>query len=379
MIDAQDYRYMARALVLARRGLFTTDPNPRVGCVIVKDGAIVGEGWHICAGEAHAEVIALEVAGRNARGATAYITLEPCCHYGRTPPCTSAMLAAGIGRAVIAMEDPNPKVTGRGLAQLRAAGVTVECGVMEAEARALNPGFVLRMREQRPFIRCKLAMSLDGRTAMASGESQWITSAAARRDVQFMRARASAIMTGAATVLADDPRLNVRFADIDRIRQPLRVILDPELMTPPAARIFAETGQVLIFTAVTDESCYLPLCSVGAKIQAVARHGEGLNLLTVMTELAHREVNEVHLECGATLAGAMLQAGLMDEMVIYLAPRLMGDSARGLFHLPGLTQMSESIALHIEDIRAVGVDWRITIQPASLPAVASPLGRLQRI
>jgi diaminohydroxyphosphoribosylaminopyrimidine deaminase/5-amino-6-(5-phosphoribosylamino)uracil reductase len=278
MIDAQDYRYMARALVLARRGLFTTDPNPRVGCVIVKDGAIVGEGWHICAGEAHAEVIALEVAGRNARDATAYITLEPCCHYGRTPPCTSAMLAAGIGRAVIAMEDPNPKVAGRGLAQLRAAGVTVECGVMEAEARALNPGFVLRMREQRPFIRCKLAMSLDGRTAMASGESQWITSAAARRDVQFMRARASAIMTGAATVLADDPRLNVRFADIDRIRQPLRVILDPELMTPPAARIFAETGQVLIFTAVTDESCYLPLCSVGAKIQAVARHGEGLNL-----------------------------------------------------------------------------------------------------
>ncbi len=370
MIDAQDYRYMARALILAQRGLYTTDPNPRVGCVVVKNGAIVGEGWHVCAGEAHAEVIALEVAGRQAHGATAYITLEPCCHYGRTPPCTHAMLAAGIERAVIAMEDPNPKVAGKGLAHLRAAGVTVECGAMEAEARVLNPGFVLRMREQRPFVRCKLAMSLDGRTAMASGESQWITSAAARRDVQSLRARASAIMAGAATVLADDPRLTVRLADAHKTRQPLRVILDPELMTPPAARIFAEEGQVLIFTAVTDETGYPPLRSVGAQIQAVARHGRGLNLLTVVTELAHREVNEVQLECGATLAGAMLQAGLIDELVIYMAPRLMGDNARGLFHLPELTRMSESIALDIEDIRAVGRDWRITIRPTNSLDVA---------
>lgn len=368
MADVRDYHYMARALVLARRGLYTTDPNPRVGCVVVKDDMIVGEGWHARTGEAHAEVIALDAAGVRAQGATAYITLEPCCHYGRTPPCTKAMLEAGITRAVIAMEDPNPQVAGKGMAQLCAAGVQVEHGVMEEEAVGLNPGYILRMSKHRSFLRCKLAMSLDGRTAMASGASHWITGAAARQDVQHWRARASAIMTSVATVLADDPRLNVRLPDTP-VRQPLRVILDPELITPVSARMLRLQGDVLIFTGVTDSPRQRDLLALGpqVQIQTLPRRDGYLDLHAALQRLANQEINEVHLEAGATLAGALLQAGLIDELLLYVAPWLMGNEARGLFHLPGLARLDERIPLEILDVRAVGRDWRIQARPHASP------------
>ena len=359
-MSPDDYRHMARALTLSRRGLTSTDPNPRVGCVLVKDGTLVGEGWHARAGEAHAEVIALDAAGARARGATAYVTLEPCCHYGRTPPCTDALLNAGVIRVVAAMADPNPQVAGRGLDLLRAAGVVVDCGLLEAEARALNPGFIQRMTTGRPWVRVKLAMSLDGRTALASGESQWLTGEAARQDVQRLRARASAILTGIGTVLADDPSLNVRLPEATR--QPLRVILDSELRTPPTARTLRLPGSVLIFTAVADPAAQEPLRAAGADIVVAPHTGQGLDLHAVMAELARRECNELQVECGPTLAGALLQAGLLDELIIYLAPLLLGDKARGLFQLPELMRMSERTELEILDMRAVGRDWRLWLR-----------------
>ncbi|MCC8998136.1 MAG: bifunctional diaminohydroxyphosphoribosylaminopyrimidine deaminase/5-amino-6-(5-phosphoribosylamino)uracil reductase RibD [Candidatus Contendobacter sp.] len=359
-----DYRFMARALTLARRGLYSTDPNPRVGCVLVREGEIVGEGWHQRAGEPHAEVNALNAAGTLACGSTVYVTLEPCCHHGRTPPCTDALLNAGISRLVAAMPDPNPQVAGRGLAILREAGVTVDCGLLEAEAQALNPGFIQRMTTNRPFIRVKLAMSLDGRTALASGESQWLTGEAARQDGQRLRARSSAILTGIGTVLADDPSLNVRLPEATR--QPLRVILDSNLRTPPTARTLRLPGSVLIFTAIADPASQAPLQAVGAEIIVAPHPEQGLDLRAVMAELARRECNEIHVECGPTLAGALLQAGLMDELVIYMAPLLLGDKARGLFQLPELTRMSERTVLEILDMRAVGRDWRVMLRSAKI-------------
>jgi len=352
---------MARALTLARRGLYSADPNPRVGCVLLQNGDIVGEGWHERAGEAHAEVIALEAAGWRARGATVYVTLEPCCHYGRTPPCTKALLQAGVARVVAAMRDPNPQVAGQGLAILREAGVTVDCGLLEAEARALNPGFIQRMTTGRPWLRVKLAMSLDGRTALASGESQWLTGAAARQDVQRLRARSSAILTGIGTVLADDPALNVRLPET--IRQPLRVILDSRLRTPPTAQTLQLPGSALIVSAVADPDRQAPLRAAGADIAVVPNAGSGLDLTAIMAELARRECNEVQVECGPTLAGALLQAGLMDELVIYMAPLLLGDQARGLFQLPELTRMEERRELELVETRAVGKDWRLRFRP----------------
>ncbi len=361
-MSSDDYRFMARALTLARRGLYSTDPNPRVGCVLVRNDKIVGEGWHQRAGEPHAEVNALNAAGAQARGATVYVTLEPCCHHGRTPPCTDALLNAGISRLVAAMPDPNPQVAGRGLAMLRTAGVAVECGLLATEAQALNPGFIQRMTVNRPFTRVKLAMSVDGRTALASGASQWLTGEAARQDVQRLRARSSAILTGIGTVLADDPSLNVRLPEATR--QPLRVILDSDLRTPPTAKILQLPGSVLIFTAVTDLSLQTLLQTVGAEIIIAPRTEQGLDLHAVMAELARRECNEIHVECGSMLAGALLQAGLIDELVVYMAPLLLGDKARGLFQLPELTQMSERVKLEILDMRAVGKDWRVTMQSA---------------
>ncbi|MCB1776202.1 MAG: bifunctional diaminohydroxyphosphoribosylaminopyrimidine deaminase/5-amino-6-(5-phosphoribosylamino)uracil reductase RibD [Candidatus Competibacteraceae bacterium] len=352
---------MARALMLARRGLYGADPNPRVGCVLVRSGRIIGEGWHERAGEPHAEVNALERAGDRARGATAYITLEPCCHQGRTPPCTGALLNAGITRMVAAMPDPNPQVAGRGLAQLQAAGIQVECGLLETEAQALNPGFIQRMTQGLPFIRVKLAMSLDGRTALASGESQWLTGEAARQDVQRLRARSSAILTGIGTVLADDPALNVRLPEASR--QPLRIILDTELRTPPTAQTLRLPGSVLIFSGVADPVAQAPLQAAGAEIRVTPRGEWALDLSVVMAELARRECNEIHVECGPTLAGALLQAELVDELVIYLAPVLLGNKARGLFQLPELTRMSQRAKLEILEMRAVGKDWRIALKP----------------
>ena len=361
-MSSADYRHMARALSLAQRGLYSTDPNPRVGCVLVREGEIVGEGWHERAGEAHAEIHALRQAGERARGATAYVTLEPCCHHGRTPPCSTALLDAGVARVVAAMADPNPRVAGQGLAQLREAGVVVACGLLEAEARALNPGFILRMTAGRPVVRLKLAMSLDGRTALASGESQWLTGTAARQDVQRLRARSSAILTGIGTLLADDPGLNVRLPDA--LRQPLRVILDSALRTPPTAKTLQLPGRVLIFTVVTDSGLHAPLQAAGAHLIVTPCAGPGLDLHAVMAELARRECNEIHVECGPTLAGALLQAHLVDELVVYMAPILLGDQARALFRLPELMRMQERRALEIVETRAVGQDWRLRLRPA---------------
>jgi diaminohydroxyphosphoribosylaminopyrimidine deaminase/5-amino-6-(5-phosphoribosylamino)uracil reductase len=371
MATAADITLMTHALRLAEHGLFTTDPNPRVGCVVVRDGEIVGEGWHCRAGEEHAEVHALRQAGDRARGAVVYVTLEPCCHHGRTPPCADALIAAGVARVVAAMEDPNPRVAGKGLEQLRHADIRVEAEVLQREAENLNPGFVQRMRRGVPWVRCKMAMSLDGRTALANGESRWITGAAARRDVQYWRARSSAVMTGIGTVLADDPALTVRleaplaarYACGAEIRQPLRVVLDSRLRLPADARILRQPGRTRIFAvAAEDPATAVALNAAGAGIDYVpsASGGEGVDLKAVLRCLAREGVNELWVEAGPTLCGALLQAGLIDELILYVAPLLMGDAARGLFHLPMFANMADCLALDIADIRAVGNDWRIS-------------------
>ncbi|HGG59188.1 MAG TPA: bifunctional diaminohydroxyphosphoribosylaminopyrimidine deaminase/5-amino-6-(5-phosphoribosylamino)uracil reductase RibD [Gammaproteobacteria bacterium] len=352
---------MARAHQLAARGLYTTDPNPRVGCVIARGDELVGEGFHIRAGGPHAEIHALRMAGDKARGATAYVTLEPCSHTGKTPPCADALIRAGVGRVVAAMEDPNPLVAGRGLERLREAGVETAVGLQAEQTRALNPGFIKRMRDGLPWVRVKLAMSLDGRTAMASGESQWITGEAARLDVQRLRARASAVLTGVGTVLDDNPSMNLRvdaawLGAADEPAQPAHAIVDSRLRTPVDARILQTCDKVMIFHAPgVKRPAYPPL----VETIAIEAAGSGIDLKAVLRELARRQVNECHVEAGATLAGGLLQAGLVDEIIVYMAPHLMGDAGRGLFHLPGLEAMRDRVALHIDDIRAVGDDWRI--------------------
>ncbi|MFB1489041.1 MULTISPECIES: bifunctional diaminohydroxyphosphoribosylaminopyrimidine deaminase/5-amino-6-(5-phosphoribosylamino)uracil reductase RibD [unclassified Thiocapsa] len=374
---------MARAVQLAELGRFTTDPNPRVGCLIVRDGRIVGEGLHRRAGEPHAERHALTEAGEYARGATAYVTLEPCCHQGRTPPCTDGLLEAGVARVVCAMVDPNPLVAGRGLRLLAEAGVAVETGLLEAEARALNPGFIKRMEQGRPYVRCKLAASLDGRTAMASGESHWITSKAARRDVQRLRAGSSAILTGIGTLLADDPSLNVRLGAEDlpgmcpgeAIRQPLRVVVDSRWRTPPSARILTLPGMTLIVGAVDDAVRMAELKGAGAEVYRCPGDPAQVDLGALLKELGRREINEVLLEAGPTLAGAAVSAGLVDEILIYLAPHLMGDAGRGLFTLPGLDRIRDRIPLAITEVRAVGRDLRITARLDPTGSARAPSDR----
>jgi diaminohydroxyphosphoribosylaminopyrimidine deaminase/5-amino-6-(5-phosphoribosylamino)uracil reductase len=368
MTATEDNVWMARAIALARRGLYTTDPNPRVGCVIVSGGEVVGEGYHRRAGEPHAEIHALQAAGERARGATAYVSLEPCCHHGRTPPCADALIEAGLARVVIGAQDPNPRVAGEGIAGLRAAGIEVTGGVLETQARALNPGFNRRMLEGRPWVRVKLAMSLDGRTAMADGESRWITGEAARRDVQYLRARASAILTGSQTVLADDPLLDVRLdaaeLGIDRpVRQPLRVVLDSALRVDPRRRLFNGGGPVLILTANEDRGARRALEAAGAEVAQLPASEGRVALEPALRLLAEREVNELQVEAGPTLCGALLEAGLVDELVIYMAPHLLGDRARGLATLAGVEHMAQRMALRIDDIRAVGDDWRISGTP----------------
>ncbi len=353
--SAADARHMARALQLAAQGLYTTDPNPRVGCVVVKDGAVVGEGWHVRPGEPHAEVLAVAQAGEKARGADVYLTLEPCDHFGRTPPCTDTLLRAGVRRVIAAMRDPNPRVDGKGFARLAAAGVECRSGLLEAQARALNPGFVSRMQRGRPFVRVKLGASLDGRTAVASGASRWITGEAARADVQRLRARSSAILTGVDTILADDPALTVR--DFDIGRQPLRVVLDSQLRTPPTAQILRVPGTTLIATASSDGAAALAVA--GAEIVRVPDDEGRVDLAALMRILAAREVNEVLVEAGPRLAGALLARRLVDEIVLYFAPMLLGDTGRGMFHLPDIRALADRIALEIVDARAVGEDWRV--------------------
>ncbi|KPK18621.1 MAG: riboflavin biosynthesis protein RibD [Betaproteobacteria bacterium SG8_41] len=347
---------MARALQLAHRGLYTTAPNPRVGCVIVRDHAIVGEGWHERAGRPHAEICALEAAGPQARGASAYVTLEPCVHEGRTGPCTEALIGAGVARVVAALQDPNPLVSGRGLERLHEAGITVGAGLLEAEARELNIGFVSRMTRGRPWVRLKLAASLDGKTALNNGRSQWITGEAARRDAHHWRARACAVLTGIGTVRDDDPRLTVR--EVATSRQPLRVVVDSRLELPTAARVL-EGGGALIAGAREDRKAISALGAVGAEVVVIPNGAGKVELAELLRELARREINEVHVEAGHKLNGSLVAAGLVDELVAYFAPSLLGDAARGMFDLPELHDLAGRRSLDIRDVRMIGADIRI--------------------
>ncbi|QXG40423.1 bifunctional diaminohydroxyphosphoribosylaminopyrimidine deaminase/5-amino-6-(5-phosphoribosylamino)uracil reductase RibD [Pseudomonas viridiflava] len=372
---ALDVHYMARALELARKGLYSTHPNPRVGCVIVREGQIVGEGWHALAGEPHAEVHALRQAGEQARGATAYVTLEPCSHHGRTPPCADALVNAGVTRVVASMQDPNPEVAGRGLLRLMTAGIAVQCGVLEAEARALNKGFIKRMETGQPYVRVKLAMSLDGRTAMASGESQWITGPEARSAVQRLRAQSSVVLTGADTVLADKARLTVRpdelglnaeLTALAAARAPLRVLIDGRLRVPLDAPFF-QAGSALVATCAAA-SARGRYHDEGHEIVAMADSAGHVDLRKLLTELGARGVNEVLVEAGPRLAGAFTRLGLVDEFQIFIAGKFLGSSARPLLDLP-LAQMSEALELNIVEMRAVGNDWRVIALPVPVPGV----------
>ncbi|WP_313326794.1 bifunctional diaminohydroxyphosphoribosylaminopyrimidine deaminase/5-amino-6-(5-phosphoribosylamino)uracil reductase RibD [Pseudomonas qingdaonensis] len=371
--DVLDAHYMARALELARKGLYSTHPNPRVGCVIVRDGQVVGEGWHVRAGEPHAEVHALRQAGELARGACAYVTLEPCSHHGRTPPCAEALVKAGVARVVAAMQDPNPQVAGQGLKRLADVGIEVASGVLEAEARALNPGFLKRMEHGLPFVRVKLAMSLDGRTAMASGESQWITGPAARSAVQRLRARSSVVLTSAQSVLADNARMTVRADELGldadstalaMARPPLRVLIDGRLRLPLTAPFF-QAGPVLVVTAAAPVAQY---AEAGHDLLSLPGTDGHVDLPALLRELARRGASEVLVEAGPGLAGAFAQQGLVDEYQLFIAAKFLGSSARPLLDWP-LARMSEAQALNITDMRAVGDDWRVTAIPVPAPGV----------
>jgi diaminohydroxyphosphoribosylaminopyrimidine deaminase/5-amino-6-(5-phosphoribosylamino)uracil reductase len=360
--DGRDAQFMRRALELALLGLSTTDPNPRVGCVVVNAGRIIAEGWHERAGEPHAEVRALRAAGAAAAGGTVYVTLEPCAHTGRTPPCVQALIAAGVRRVVYACADPNPLVNGAGDAALRAAGIVVSAGVLEAEARALNPGFFKRMRTGLPWVRVKLAASLDGRTALADGQSRWITGEAARADVQRFRARSSAILTGSATVLADDPALTVRLPGATR--QPLRVVLDSTLRVSAAAHVFDPPGQALVFTASLEAPRRVELERRGVRVLSAVRAADGgLALEPLLRQLGGLQLNEVWVEAGARLAGALLQARLADELIVYLAPLLLGPTARALLQLPALQRLGDALQLQFTECVAIGADLRLTARP----------------
>ncbi len=371
MFSSIDHQHMARALRLAERGLFSTQPNPRVGCVIAHAGDIVGEGFHVRAGEPHAEVFALRAAGSLARGATAYVTLEPCGMHGRTPPCADALIAAGVARVVMAAEDTS-QAGGAGLARLRDAGVAVETGLMREAARELNVGFFSRIERGRPFVRVKLAMSLDGRTALADGTSKWITGEAARADVQRWRARSSAILSGSGTIIADNPRLTVRLADDTHVVPPLRVILDSRLRTPDGANVLDGSVPTLLLHAPDAKP-------VGGRFslvecESVAVDDGRPDLHVMLQRLAARGVNELHVEAGATLCGALFVAGLVDELLLYVAPVLLGDTARPLLHLPPLAGMTECWQLETRDRCVLGNDVRLRLRPGACRADQSRKG-----
>jgi diaminohydroxyphosphoribosylaminopyrimidine deaminase/5-amino-6-(5-phosphoribosylamino)uracil reductase len=353
-----DQRHMARALELAERGAFTTTPNPRVGCVIAKGAEMLGEGWHEKAGMPHAEVNALAAAanaGKATQGGIAYVTLEPCNHHGRTPPCVDALIAAGISRVVIAIADPHAEAGG-GMQRLRSAGIEVECGLMEAEAQELNRGFISRVTRGRPWLRLKTAASLDGKTALENGISQWITGREARRDGHAFRARACAILTGIGTVKDDDPRLNVR--EVETPRQPLRVVVDSRFEIPLSAKIL-EGGNVLIAIAHKDPAKAAALRSMGADTVFFPNPHGKVDLLALMHELGRRDINELHVEAGTRLNGSLLNEGLVDELLVYLAPMLIGDAAHGMFHLPALSELGAARRLTIFQQGMIGADLRI--------------------
>jgi diaminohydroxyphosphoribosylaminopyrimidine deaminase / 5-amino-6-(5-phosphoribosylamino)uracil reductase len=353
--------FMTRALYLANKGRYTTAPNPRVGCVFVKDNTIIAEGWHAKAGEPHAEVEALKHL-TNANGATAYVTLEPCSHHGKTPPCCDALIKAGVSRVVAAMQDPNPLVSGKGLEKLKNAGIEVICGVLEDDARKLNCGFIKRMTENRPFVRSKLAMSLDGRTAMASGESHWITSHQARTDVHKLRAESAAILTGINTVLADDPTLNARVNF--EVVQPIRIILDSQLKTPNTAKMIKTPGRCLILTCSDETSRIAPLQEAGFEVHYLPGKNGRLELNGIMPFLAEQQVNDLLIEAGSTLNGALLAENLIDEFIFYMATTILGDQGRGLFHLPQLQRLEEKKNLKLRDVRQIGPDLKLTLTAA---------------
>lgn len=367
MITDFDRFAMNRALLLAARGLETTHPNPRVGCVIAQGTKIIGEGWHERAGQAHAEVAALaavRAAGLQPAGATAYVTLEPCSHYGRTPPCVESLIAAGVVRVVYAVRDPNPAVSGKGAEALHRAGIAVESGLMEAEAVDLNIGFMRRMTYGRPWVRLKLAMSLDGRTALANGVSQWITGEAARNDVQHWRARSSAVLTGIGTVLADDPRLDVRLAPEkpeDEPWQPLRVVLDTRLRTPRDSRMFATGGQVLILTE--DATRGAEFAEMGVTVEAIPASRGRLDLASVVDRMGELEVNELLVEAGPTLSGELLRQALVDEVLLYVAPKLLGPHGLPLVDLPELTDLQDALGFTVAGVQRLEDDLRLRLRP----------------
>lgn len=357
-VSRQDYAFMAGALILARKGIYTTKPNPRVGCVLVKNNEIIAEGWHVRAGQGHAEVEALKQT-QNAQGSTAYVTLEPCSHYGRTAPCADALIKTGVARVVVAMQDPNPLVAGKGLNLLAKAGIRVCSGVLEDEARQLNKGFITRMLTAKPYVVSKMAMSVDGRTAMATGESKWITGAHARQDVQILRAECGAVLTGVDTVLADDPGMNVRMQGID-VEQPVRVILDSFLRTPVKAKILSLPGRTLILTRSEVTLKIEALEQAGAEVFHLSADAqERLDLHEVLDFLAEQQINDVLVEAGSVLNGAMLEQGLIDECIIYMAPSVLGASGRGLFAMPNVSTMRDKKQLQLLGTRQVGEDLRL--------------------
>ncbi len=360
MFTADDHQFMARALRLAEQGLYSTMPNPRVGCVIVKDNKIVGEGAHLKAGEPHAEVFAIRQAGEQAKGATAYVTLEPCSYTGRTPPCSQAIINAGITKVIVAMQDPNPQVSGSGLAHLQSHKIEIAAGLMERQAQELNPGFIARMTRNKPFVRSKIAASLDGKTALNNGTSQWITGEAARLDVQHWRARSCAILTGVGTVLMDNPSLSVRSMDIGR--QPLKLIVDSQLQTPVSANIL-QGGNVLIAFANDTQNKVAQLLAAGAELLCIPNEQGKVCLKTLLSHLAGQQINEVMCEGGENLNGALMAQSLLDELLIYYASKLMGCAAKGMFAMPEFTGMNQAITLDILDVRQIGADIRLRAKP----------------
>lgn len=359
---AFDHQMMGRALQLAERGRFTTKPNPMVGCVLVQGEKIIGEGWHERAGGPHAEIVALQAAGDAARDATAYVTLEPCAHTGRTGPCADALIEAGVSKVVAAMRDPFPQVAGAGFEKLRAAGIEVADGLMEAQARVLNRAFFSRIERGRPWLRVKLGVSLDGRTALANGDSKWITSAESREDVHRWRARCGALLTGAGTVLADDPHLTVRLENDAEFIAPIRVVLDPGLATVARGNVRQGDVPTLYFHAPDAK----PPRDIALQRHAVPVARGSLDLKEVLAELGRREINEVQVETGATLAGAFLRSGLVDELLIYVAPVLLGDTARPMFDGLGITAMADALKLKLVETRQVGGDLRLLLQPETI-------------
>ena len=358
MFTTSDHVFMSQALQLAEKGLYTTSPNPRVGCVITRNNQVVGNGWHEAAGQPHAEINALAMTGEMARGATAYVTLEPCNHHGRTPPCVNALIQAGITRVLVAMEDPNPLVRGGGIEALRQAGVLVQSGLMQHQAEVLNAGFVKRMRQKKPWVRLKMAASLDGKTALKNGQSQWITGEAARRDGHHWRARSCAVLTGIGTVIADNPQLTVRH--VPTSRQPRKVIIDNRLAIPLDTDVLSgET--VYIFTTSTEKMEKIDkLEKMGVNVIPIEQSDQGrVNLVDVMTTLAQLECNEILVEAGSILNGALIQAGLVDELNDYIAPSLLGSNARDMFQLPELSSLDQKFTLKIDDVRMIGQDIRV--------------------